>query len=390
MSDSENWVKPVVLMISAPGDLNEKVESRIQKAVRVWNYQRGLKKRVIFIPVIWRENVSSAYSAYEFTQGIVDDQITSNADALLAIFRDSLGSPLPAEDKDKGKDKDEDKDERKGGEEEKRENYTGTTWEIYQLQKKYGTEENNCRIGVFLDNTKRQVPRDVVNTTNLLKLNEYISDKKNSFFFNKFNSADECQVRVIVWLDRCSDYFAPGEEYFDQNAPNEECSDQKTNTDESMENKEGENDSEMNQGLLFDKKTTREKVIELIGLIHDGKVTTYGDIASVVRSNPRAVARILLSRDIPATQAGVVVHGSSSDDFLYENDDFFINNNDETANLSKRSSVLLARGVPFVFESDKRTILISKDKKDGVYLDKDALRNLVIEKERKEADSSVK
>lgn len=81
----------VWMLISAPSDVPEDALEAVRRAVSQWNVQYGKAFGAAVVPVAWNEHATAAFG--ERPQGLINDQLTDQADVGLAIFRDRLGTP---------------------------------------------------------------------------------------------------------------------------------------------------------------------------------------------------------------------------------------------------------------------------------------------------------
>lgn len=78
------------VLLSAPGDVTAEDLATVHQTIRRWNFREGLHQRVTFVPIHWRENAIAPFGVR--AQGSLNDQLVAVADALIALFRDRLGS----------------------------------------------------------------------------------------------------------------------------------------------------------------------------------------------------------------------------------------------------------------------------------------------------------
>lgn len=316
-----NRVRAVRLMLSAPSDLNKRVERQIQRSIREWNFDQGLARGIVFVPSSWKEN---AVAGYDSPQDMIDRQITDSAEALLAVFRDKIGSGVSAE-----------KDAK-----------TGT---VSEIEKVASTHRDN--VAILLDDSVRHVPRTKDETLQLMQLNEYIENNKNKFLYKSFTSPKDCRTLVFLWLSKCATSIMDEAEEKDS---------------------ESSNGQQQLKGASEKKPHLRDLIRDLLDLIPDGKVTTYSDLCKVL-GHPYifAVTSVLLSQYVSAEKAGIVVHSHSGSSF-YEDDTNFVTHDGSA--LTSRSQVFDIRNVPYTCSKDGKTLIVQK--KD-TYLDAEALRELL-------------
>lgn len=79
------------MLISAPSDVTQDVLETVRRAVSHWNVQYGKAFGAVVVPVAWNEHATAAFG--DRPQGLINEQLTDQADVGLAIFRDRLGTP---------------------------------------------------------------------------------------------------------------------------------------------------------------------------------------------------------------------------------------------------------------------------------------------------------
>lgn len=79
------------LLISCPSDVPHETLAKIREAIARWNVQHGAAFSAVIIPMAWTDSAVAAFG--DRPQALINEQLTDEADACLAIFRDKLGSP---------------------------------------------------------------------------------------------------------------------------------------------------------------------------------------------------------------------------------------------------------------------------------------------------------
>lgn len=78
------------MLISAPSDITHESLEAVRRAVSQWNVQYGKSFGACVVPVAWSEHAVAAFG--DRPQGLINEQLTDEADVGLAIFRDRLGT----------------------------------------------------------------------------------------------------------------------------------------------------------------------------------------------------------------------------------------------------------------------------------------------------------
>lgn len=81
----------VNLLISAPGDVTPEDIEIVVRAVSQWNVNYGQKFSMNVQPVFWAEHATAEFG--DRPQALINNQIVSTSDFVVAIFRDRLGTP---------------------------------------------------------------------------------------------------------------------------------------------------------------------------------------------------------------------------------------------------------------------------------------------------------
>lgn len=83
-----------VVMISGPGDTKEDLDE-VRRAVREWNADHARERGLVYIPKHFETDVVPLYKPQTDGQLIINDQLTSQSDIVIALFRHRLGSKTP-------------------------------------------------------------------------------------------------------------------------------------------------------------------------------------------------------------------------------------------------------------------------------------------------------
>ena len=78
------------IMVSAPSDCSEELQ-RAREVIYKWNAVNSRARRMVLLPVDWKNNTMPRAGA--IAQENINEQITFHADALIAIFKNRLGTP---------------------------------------------------------------------------------------------------------------------------------------------------------------------------------------------------------------------------------------------------------------------------------------------------------
>lgn len=155
------------LLLSSPSDLNPEIKEAIFDCVRHWNYTRGYKEKIVFLPSSWeKESVSDFGNS---PQEVLNNQLVDKADALIAVFTKRLGTPVDGF-------------------------QSGTDEEIHRAL------EQKKPVAVFLDRQKSELPvgKDL-KQYNMLE--EYLTNLKKKCLCIEFSSPEECRNKITDWLD---------------------------------------------------------------------------------------------------------------------------------------------------------------------------------------------
>lgn len=83
-----------VVMISGPSDTQEDL-NHVRQAVREWNAEHSQGRGVVYITKHFETDVVPLYQPDTDGQLIINDQLTSQSDIVIALFRHRLGSKTP-------------------------------------------------------------------------------------------------------------------------------------------------------------------------------------------------------------------------------------------------------------------------------------------------------
>jgi hypothetical protein len=78
------------VLISGPSDTDEERDV-VEAAIHSWNAQHSVAMEIIIRPVRWEKNSSPDLS--DEPQEVLNRQIVNDSDAVIAVFKDSIGSP---------------------------------------------------------------------------------------------------------------------------------------------------------------------------------------------------------------------------------------------------------------------------------------------------------
>lgn len=79
------------LLLSAPSDVPLEHLTIIQRTLVQWNVMYGRASGTAVLPLSWSDHATSEYG--ERPQGLINKQLVDDADLLLAVFTDRLGTP---------------------------------------------------------------------------------------------------------------------------------------------------------------------------------------------------------------------------------------------------------------------------------------------------------
>lgn len=78
------------VMIASPGDIKE-IKEIARKLILEWNILHSKKRKIVLLPIDWKYNSSPKMG--ERPQTVINDQVLSEADILVAIFWTRIGTP---------------------------------------------------------------------------------------------------------------------------------------------------------------------------------------------------------------------------------------------------------------------------------------------------------
>lgn len=78
------------ILIGGPGDTSE-FKDIAYRIVHEWNASHSLARKIVLMPVRWELDSRPSYGSHP--QSIINSQLVDNCDAMIAVFRDRLGSP---------------------------------------------------------------------------------------------------------------------------------------------------------------------------------------------------------------------------------------------------------------------------------------------------------
>lgn len=84
----------VVVMISGPGDTSEEVAA-VREVIGTWNGEHSVTEGVVFVPKHFSTNTVPIYRKGGDGQAVINEQVTSDSDIVIALFKHRLGTPTP-------------------------------------------------------------------------------------------------------------------------------------------------------------------------------------------------------------------------------------------------------------------------------------------------------
>lgn len=79
------------VMIACPSDIEEEFVSRAMEVIHEWNAVNSETRQIVLLPIHWSTHASPATGSRP--QEIINSQLLSRTDLLIAVFRHRLGSP---------------------------------------------------------------------------------------------------------------------------------------------------------------------------------------------------------------------------------------------------------------------------------------------------------
>ncbi|MET3563117.1 hypothetical protein ABID30_002208 [Enterococcus rotai] len=88
-----NQVNLVKVFIASPGDVLQQ-RDEIEKLIHYWNNEHTDQTNTILMPIRWEKNSHSEYRENASGQTIINRQIVSDSDLMIALFGYTLGTPI--------------------------------------------------------------------------------------------------------------------------------------------------------------------------------------------------------------------------------------------------------------------------------------------------------